>query len=304
LSRIHVLAPGFLTTVQDLGRFGYAHFGVSASGAADPLALRAGNLLVGNTENAPALEMTLTGGEFAFERATVIALTGSHFATSVPMWQPVEIGSGETVRLGPARNGARCYLSVRGGLDVPLVMGSASVHVMTGVGGRPLRRGDVLPIGDRAVRRPRKPAQGAPAHHGVASLRTTAGPQARLFSDPPGDKFGDQLNQLYAAGYRVSEESNRMGIRLKGPALPSPGGHMITEGVPLGAVQVPPDGQPIVLFVEHQTTGGYPKPANVISADFWRLGQLRPRDEVRFERVTMEGALALLRDQEEWLYSL
>jgi antagonist of KipI len=308
LSRIHVIAPGFLTTVQDLGRFGYAHFGVSASGAADPLALRAGNLLVGNAENAPALEMTLTGGQFAFERAAVIALTGSDFAASLPLWQPVEIRSGETVRLGPARNGARCYLAVRGGLDVPLVMGSASVHVMTGVGGRPLRRGDVLPIGDRAVRRPRKPAHGFPAHNGSASLRTTAGPQAHCFSDTPGGELGDQLDgqrdQLYRASYVVSEESNRMGIRLKGPALPSPGGHMITEGVSLGAVQVPPDGQPIVLFVEHQTTGGYPKPANVISADFWRLGQLRPRDEVRFERVTMEGALALLRDREEWLYSL
>jgi antagonist of KipI len=296
LSRIHVIAPGFLTTVQDLGRFGYAHFGISASGAADALALRAGNLLVGNAENAPALEMTLTGGEFAFESAAVIALTGSDFASSVAMWQPVEIRPGETVRSGPARNGARCYLSVRGGLDVPLAMGSASAHVMTGVGGRPLRTGDVLPIGDRAVRRPRKPALGAPAHNGMACLRTTAGPQARW--------FGDELDLLYGAEYRVSEESNRMGICLQGPALLSPGGHMITEGVSLGAVQAPPDGQPIVLFVEHQTTGGYPKPANVISADFWRLGQLRPRDQVRFERVTMEGALALLRDQEEWLYSL
>ena len=293
MSRIHVIAPGFLTTVQDLGRFGYAHFGISASGAADPLALRAGNLLVGNAANAPALEMTLTGGEFAFEGAAVIALTGSDFASSVPLWQPVEIRSGETVRCGPARNGARCYLCVRGGLDVPLVMGSASVHVMTGVGGRPLRRGDVLPIGDRAVRRPRKPARAVPVHQGMACLRATAGPQAHWFGD-----------ELYSSSYRVAEESNRMGIRLQGPALPSPGGHMITEGVPLGAVQAPPDGQPIVLFVEHQTTGGYPKPANVISADFWQLGQLRPRDEVRFERVTMEGALALLRDQEEWLYSL
>jgi antagonist of KipI len=293
MSRIHVIAPGFLTTVQDLGRFGYAHFGISASGAADPLALRAGNLLVGNAANAAALEMTLTGGEFAFEGGAVIALTGSDFASSVPSWQPVEIRSGETVRCGPARNGARCYLCVRGGLDVPLVMGSASVHVMTGVGGRPLRRGDVLPIGDRAVRRARKPARGVPSHHGVACLRATAGPQAQWFGD-----------ELYNSRYRVAEESNRMGIRLQGPALPSLGGHMITEGVPLGAVQAPPDGQPIVLFVEHQTTGGYPKPANVISADFWQLGQLRPRDEVRFERVTMEGALALLRDQEEWLYSL
>jgi antagonist of KipI len=143
------------------------------------------------------------------------------------------------------------------------------------------------------VRRPRNPARGVPSHNGIACLRTTAGPQARWFGE-----------ELYAAAYRVTEESNRMGIRLHGPALLSPGGQMITEGVPLGTVQVPPDGQPIVLFVEHQTTGGYPKPANVISADFWRLGQLRPRDQVRFERITMEGALGLLREQEEWLYSL
>ena len=293
MSCIHVLAPGFLTTVQDLGRFGYAHFGISASGAADPLALRAGNLLVGNAENAPALEMTLTGGEFAFDGNVVISVTGSDFESPIPMWQPVEIRSGEILRFGPSRSGSRCYLSVRGGLDAPLVMGSASVHLITGVGGRPLRRGDVLPIGDRAVRRPRRPALGVPLHQEIACLRTTAGPQARWFGD-----------ELYAVGYHVREQSNRMGIRLQGPALTSPDGHMITEGVPLGAVQAPPDGQPIILFVEHQTTGGYPKPANVISADFWRLGQLRPRDEVRFERITMEGALALLRDQEAWLYSL
>jgi antagonist of KipI len=293
MSRIHVIAPGFLTTAQDLGRFGYAHFGISASGAADALALRAGNLLVGNAANAAALEMTLTGGEFAFENAAVIAIAGADFGSTVAMWQPVQVRAGEIVRCGPARNGARCYLCVRGGLDVPLAMGSASVHVMTGVGGRPLRRGDILRIGDAAVRRPRKPARDVPAHDGAGCLRVTDGPQAEWFGD-----------ELYGASYRVSEDSNRMGIRLRGPALPSRGGHMITEGVALGAIQAPPDGQPIVLFVEHQTTGGYPKPANVISADFWRLGQLRPRDEVRFERVAMEDALSLLRDQEEWLYSL
>jgi len=282
-----------LTTVQDLGRFGYAHFGISASGAADPLALRAANLLVGNAENAPALEMTLTGGEFAFDSTAVIALAGADFGACLPMWQPVEVRGGEALRCPAARYGARCYLAVRGGFDVPLVMGSASVHVMTGVGGSPLRRGDTLAVGDAAVRKPRRPATGIATRDGTGCLRATAGPQARAFGD-----------ELYGATYRVSEESNRMGIRLKGQALASPGGQMITEGVALGAVQVPPDGQPIVLFVEHQTTGGYPKPANVISADFWRLGQLRPRDEVRFERATMEAALALLRDQEEWLYSL
>jgi allophanate hydrolase subunit 2 len=124
-------------------------------------------------------------------------------------------------------------------------------------------------------------------------LRVTAGPQA--------DWFG---GALYTAPYSIAEESNRMGLRLRGPAIPSRPGHMLTEGVPLGAVQVPPDGQPIILFVEHQTTGGYPKPANVISADFWRLGQLRPRDEVRFEQVTIEQALKLLQEQERWLYKL
>jgi antagonist of KipI len=276
-----------------LGRFGYAHFGISASGAADPLALRAGNLLVGNAENAAALEMTLVGGAFEFETAAVIALTGSDFGAGLPLWSAVEIKAGQTVHCGATHSGARCYLSVRGGIAVPKVMGSASVHVMTGVGGHALRAGEVLPVGDAAVRRPRGPARGAPEYQRGGLLRTTPAPQADWFS-------GD----WYAASYVVSEESNRMGLRLRGPTIPSPGGHMLTEGVPLGAIQVPPDGQPIILFVEHQTTGGYPKPANVISADFCRLGQLRPRDEVHFEQVTIEQALSLLQSQEQWLYGL
>jgi KipI family sensor histidine kinase inhibitor len=296
-SPIRVLLPGLQTTVQDLGRFGYTHFGVSASGAADPLALRAGNLLVGNAENAAALEMTLVGGSFAFEMDAVISLTGSDFGAGLPLWTAVEIKAGQTVRCGATRSGARGYLAVRGGIGVPKAMGSASVHVMTGVGGRPLRAGDVLSIGDAAIRRPRtggpRGRHHAPEFARTGPLRVTPGPQAHWFSD-----------ELYAAAYQVAEESNRMGIRLRGPAIPSPAGHMLTEGVPLGAIQIPPDGQPIILFVEHQTTGGYPKPANVISADFWRLGQLRPRDEVRFERVTLEQASALLRQQEQWLYAL
>ncbi len=292
MSHIRVVSPGMLTTVQDLGRFGYAHFGISASGAADPLALRAGNLLVGNAENAPALEMTLAGGAFEFSAPTVISLTGSDFSSGLPLWCAVEVAAGQTVRCGRSRSGARSYLCVRGGIGVPLVMGSASTHLMTGVGGRALRSGDTLAIGDAAVRRPR-PAAHPPPMLPDGPLRATPGPQADWFSE-----------ELYSAAWRVSEESNRMGLRLRGPAIPSPAGHMLTEGVSLGAIQVPPDGQPIVLFVEHQTTGGYPKPANVISADFWRLGQLRPRDEVRFQPVTIETALRLLRDQEEWLYAL
>lgn len=293
MNRIHILSPGMQTTVQDLGRFGYAHFGVSPSGAADALALRAGNLLVGNAENAAALEMTLSGGTFQFEAAATIALTGSDFAAGLPLWTAVEIPAGFTLRCGATQSGARCYLSVRGGIDVPRVMGSASVHVVTGVGGRPLRKGDALPMGDAAVRRPRFAPRDVPEFVRGGLLRVTAGPQADWFH-----------GELLAASYILSEESNRMGLRLLGVPIPSRAGHMLTEGVALGAIQVPPDGQPIILFVEHQTTGGYPKPANVISADFWRLGQLRPRDAVRFEQVTMEDAVELLRDQERWLYGL
>jgi antagonist of KipI len=288
---IRVVSPGMQTTVQDLGRFGWAHFGVSPSGAADPLALRAANLLVGNAENAAALEMTLIGATLEFEQAATVAVTGSDFGPELPLWTAVDVAAGQTLRFGPTRGGARSYLAVRGGLAVPLVMGSASTHVMTGVGGRPLRAGDVLAIGDGAVRRPRTGS--APPFASAGPLRVTAGPQAERFR-----------GELYEGSYAVSEESNRMGLRLRGTPIPSPAGGMLTEGVPLGAVQVPPDGQPIVLFVEHQTTGGYPKPANVISADFWRLGQLRPRDTVTFELVAMAQAIELLREHEQWLYRL
>jgi len=293
VSFIHIVSPGMQTTVQDLGRFGYAHFGVSASGAADALALRAGNLLVGNAENAAAIEMTLSGAVFEFEGDGVIALTGSDFGAGLPMWSAVEIKAGQTVRCGPTLSGARCYLSVRGGIAIPRVMGSASTHVITGIGGHPLRKGDVMPVGADSVRRPRPAARNVPEFVRGGTLRVTAGPQAGWFD-----------GELLSAGFTLSEECNRMGLRLRGPAIPSHAGHMLTEGVALGAIQVPPDGQPIILFVEHQTTGGYPKPANVISADFWRLGQLRPRDQVRFEQVTIEDAVELLRDQERWLYSL
>jgi antagonist of KipI len=292
VNSIRVLSPGFLTTVQDLGRFGWAHFGVSASGAADPLALRAGNLLVGNADNAAALEMTLTGGTFEFEEAATVTLTGSDFSADLPLWTAVAVKAGQTVRCGPSRSGARCYLCVRGSIGVPKAMGSASTHLMTGVGGRALRKGDVLPIGNEAVRRPR-PASAIPPFAMAGPLRVTDGPQAGRFA-----------GELYQGEYTVSEESNRMGLRLRGAAIPSQAGHMLTEGVPLGAIQVPPDGQPIILFVEHQTTGGYPKPANVISADFWRLGQLRPRDRARFERVTMDRALELMQEQERWLHGI
>jgi antagonist of KipI len=282
-----------LTTVQDLGRPGYAHLGISASGAADALSLRAGNLLVGNPEGTAALEMTLAAGTFEFESSAIVALTGADFDSSIPMWTAVSVQPGQQVRCGHARSGARCYLCVNGGIEVPLVLGSASTHLLTGLGGfegRALKRGDVLASGV------------APCAASPNIIRGAVAP----FAAPPVIRVTSPANAsaLCAVSWDVMEDSDRMGLRLRGPVLDRQTGHMLTEGVPLGAVQVPPDGQPIILFVEHQTTGGYPKIANVISADFHAVGQLRPRDRVHFEQVSMDAARRLLETQEEWLHSL
>ncbi len=276
--------------MQDLGRPGYAHLGISASGAADALSLRAGNLLVGNAEGAAALEMTLAGGTFEFESRAIVALTGADFEASIPMWTPVRVRPGEQVRCGHARSGARCYLCVGGGIDVPPVLGSASTHLLTGLGGfagRALKRDDILQTGWGG--RPRLQRVSRPVLRSFSRIRVTSPTDAQA---------------LCAAVWEVRQDSDRMGLRLRGPSLDRHTGHMLTEGVPLGAIQVPPDGQPIILFVEHQTTGGYPKIANVISADFHAVGQLRPRDTVRFEQVSIDAALRLFEAQEEWLHSL
>lgn len=309
MSVIRVLAPGLFTTVQDLGRPGFGSLGVSASGAADPIALRLGNRLVGNPEGAAALEMTLLGGTFEFPEGAVIALGGSDFGAAlgnaqVLPWLSLDVSPGQTLTLGPTRSGARCYLCVRGGIAVKPFLGSASTHLLSGLGGvegRPLRKGDVLETGGIPGAAFRKRALVAEAQERLVPrkrLRVTRGPQYDAFAEVSRHAF-------YAHIYRVAEESNRMGLRLEGPPLlAESSGEMITEGVSLGAVQVPPGGRPIILFVEQQTTGGYPKIANVIAADLPSLGQLRPRDEVQFEPVTIDEARAVLAEQERWLASL
>jgi len=300
---IQVQEPGLFTTVQDLGREGFGPLGVSASGAADAISLRMGNRLVGNAEGAAGLEMTLLGGTFLFPEGAVIALAGSDFGATldgkpVELWTAFESRPGQALRLGPTCSGARCYLCVRGGIAVKLFLGSASTHILSGLGGhdgRALRKGDVLNIGAASVssRERSMSARALKELQARKVLRVTPGPQS--------DWFPESAQRLfYESRYRVAEESNRMGIRLEGAIVPVPsGGEMISEGVSLGAIQVPEGGKPIILFVEQQTTGGYPKIANVISADFHSLGQLRPRDEIRFERVDWETARALLREQEE-----
>jgi antagonist of KipI len=307
VSTIQVQSPGLFTTVQDLGREGFGPIGVSPSGAADPIALRLGNRLVMNTERAAGLEMTLVGGTFFFPEGALLALTGSDFGASLDncaldMWGSVDVRPGQTVRLGATKSGARCYMCVHGGIAVTRFLGSASTQILAGLGGfegRSLRQGDVLRIGPKTESfRNRVISSQVPEHLlQRKTLRVTPGPQADWFPD-------SSLNAFYAERYRVSEQCNRMGIRLEGAAVSQRDGrHMITEGVSLGAVQVPSGGSPIIIFVEQQTTGGYPKIANVISADLHRIGQLRPRDEVQFIEVTLDIARALRIEQEDLLAS-
>jgi antagonist of KipI len=265
------------------------------------------------------LEMMLLGGTFIFPQGAIVALTGSDFGATLDdgplnVGTSVDVRPGQTIRLGPTNSGARCYLCVQGGISVKPFLASASTHILSGLGGfegRPLRKGDVVRIESSTEPFHRRTIAPAVSEHLSRRkiLRVTAGPQADWFSE-------SSLRSFYASTYRVGEQSNRMGLRLErelelGPedkleaATISQRGvsHMITEGVSLGAIQVPTGGSPIILFVEQQTTGGYPKIANVISADLHRVGQLRPRDEIRFEQVTFEAARSLLIEQEKLLSS-
>jgi len=289
--------PGWMTTVQDLGRPGFGVLGVSPSGAADPVALQLGNLLLGNAPGAAALEMTLVGGRYLFPEGGVIALAGADFGAKlngqpVEMWIPHAVRAGGTLELGLTRSGARCYLCVAGGIQVEKFLGSASTHLLSGLGGfagRGLHKGDVLQLGaaEQRIRRRSISPRVLETLKLRKCLRVTKGPQADWFSEAATRGF-------FEGTFRVSEDSDRLGLRLEGAslALESPR-EMSSEGVSLGAVQVTPSGQPIILFVEQQTAGGYPKIANVIGEDLHCVGQLRPRDEITFARVSLEEARAL-----------
>jgi antagonist of KipI len=307
MSSLLVENPGLLTTVQDLGRPGYGPLGVSPAGAADSVALRLGNLLVGNEPGAAALEMTLVGGQYAFPEGGVVALAGADFGGKLDgrpmgMWVPHAVRPGGTLELGLTRTGARCYLCIAGGIQVESFLGSASTHLLSGLGGfagRALRKGDVLQFGapEQRILRRRISAKVLETLKPRKLLRVTPGPQADWFTEATTRAF-------FEGAFCVSEDSDRLGLRLAGASLaPQSPREMISEGVSLGAVQVTPSGQPIILFVEQQTAGGYPKIANVIGADLHCIGQLRPRDEITFRRVSFEEARALWIAQQRLLNS-
>lgn len=294
---IDILRAGPLTTVQDLGRPGWRGQGLSLCGALDGLALRSGNLLVGNEDGAAGLEFTLGPAALRFGADAVIALTGCDADARLdgqplrPWWR-VAVRAGQTLRLAAPREGEgmRAYLCVAGGIAVPAVLGSRSTDLKAGFGGldgRALRDGDVLPLGVATALSSRRIGIRPPDWD--ASLRLLTGPE-----------FGDfDAAEVFATDWRVTPQSNRMGYRLAGPALlRRRGGDLPSHGVLPGLVQLPPSGQPIVLLADAQTTGGYPRLGVVIRADLWKLAQLRLGATLRFSPCGPDEALAALRRQE------
>jgi antagonist of KipI len=303
---LEILKAGLQTSVQDLGRFGSAHLGISASGASDNLAMRIGNLMVGNPENTTAIEMTLTGDTVLFHSDAFIALAGSKFKIDLdekpfPFWSGTYIQAGQVLTIGSTLSGARCYLCVRGGLQVKNIINSTSTHLtseMGGLNGSILKKGDQIAFGNLShVIQPVKNMENYPFTN-TATIRATKGLQW--------DWFDNQNRKLFfEKGYQVSTLSNRMGLRLSGQSIfSSKGSEIITEGMPLGAIQIPGDGQPILSFVEHQTTGGYPKLANVISADLYKVGQLKPGDQFKFQLIDFPEAEKARLKQENYILSL
>ncbi len=308
---IHVEHPGLLTTIQDLGRTGFQHLGLSPGGAMDPDAARVANLLVGNDPNAALLEITLMGPRLVLKTGIWIALTGADLTTTLngaplPAWRPAWAPAGARIGFGGPRRGCRAYLAVDGGLDVPQVLGSRSTDSRAGLGGlagRPLQAGDSLPRGAARLPPPQRPDQPTwprwwVTHHADASINHPT----RLRFIPGTDWAAlpkHEQQGLAESHFRVSSQCNRMGLRLSGPVLSLPDEpERLSAGVTFGTIQLPPDGQPIVLGPERQTTGGYPVLGTVARIDWSRLGQLCPGDAVSFMPITVDAAHALIRARE------
>ena len=303
-----VVVPGPYTTVQDKGRFGYQQFGIPPTGALDRFAYRVANMLVGNPEHAAVLETTIMGPRMEVLAETDVALTGGEAAITVNNqamgnWCSFRIQPGDVLSVGQVKSGCRSYLAVTGGIDVPLVMESRSCYVGAGIGGhegRILAKEDILKRSEGGLQGSplQVPKALIPAYVSDVLLRAVPGPQD--------DFFDEGLNTFFASEFAVSSNANRMGYRLEGPKILHKEGvlkSIISEPSLPGGVQIPPDGQAIILLVE-QTVGGYTKIATVISADIPRVAQAKPGDKIRFQKVNLEAAHDAFKQQEQILQEI
>jgi antagonist of KipI len=301
---LHIVKPGLLTTVQDLGRYGHQASGVPVAGPMDTLSHRLANQLVGNAADAATLEITLIGPDMIVEADTTIAITGAQFEVTCddrPSAQSASfsVSRGQRLKFGRIVQGARAYLAVAGGIQTAPVLGSRATHLvshMGGFNGRALQAGDRVPIGNDSRPRAQRKSTGLTLPTmGRALLRVMPGPQADWFHE-------DALRAIASVSFRISPQSNRMGYRLQGPPLVRVReDELISEPLGIGAIQVPAAGEPILLMADRQTAGGYPKVGYVIAADLPIAGQLAPGDFIEFHVCSHKEAVAALISRERQL---
>ena len=299
MNAVKVISPGALTTVQDAGRFGFLQSGISVSGVMDSYSHRAANLLVDNPQEEAVLEVTLMGPVLEFQCSTRIAVTGAMMQPKlndqpVPMWQTIPVGEGDRLSFAGIQGGCRAYIAFAGGLDVPVIMGSKSTNLkaqMGGFEGRMLKRDDIVPLkapsGEAKLWAASE--EWIPKFPTQITLRAVLGPQEDLFTE-------EGIASFLNTEYLVTPANDRMGYRLEGEEIThKAGADIVSDGIVMGAVQVPSSGQPIILMADRQTTGGYTKIATVVTADLPLLAQAQAGTKIRLERVSVEEAQQLLR---------
>lgn len=304
METIKILDAGLLTTVQDLGRYGFQRYGVSASGVMDEYSAKIANKLVGNKLGEAVLETTLKGVQIEFLQNTAVAITGGNCdvtlnGTKIELWQSYLVNRGDILKMGICRSGLRNYLAFSGGIDVPIIMNSKSTNLKAKVGGfngRKLMAGDVLSVGVGSLEAPLTLNKHyIPTYSKDIKVGVILGQQDDHFTEAGIKTF---LNETYT----VTQESDRMGIRLSsvsGATIEHKNGaDIISDGITFGAIQVPGSGQPIVMMADRQTTGGYTKIGNVISSDLSKLAQATPGTKVKFVEYTLEQAVQAIKNND------
>lgn len=303
---LKIIEPGLLTTVQDSGRSGFQKYGICVAGVMDSFSAICGNLLVENSENEAVLEVTILGPRIEFLHDTIIAITGGDLSpllnnSPIGMWESVIAKKGDELSFGGLRSGCRAYIAIAGGIDVPVVMGSRSTYLrgnLGGFNGRALAEGDELPVGKIAkdikeIGLRKMPEEFIPIYRNKTQLHIIPGPQDDCFSEEDKEIF---LN----SEYEVTNQSDRMGYRLKGPVIKhKKGPDIISDGIPPGGIQIPGHGNPIIMLADRQTTGGYTKIATVISTDLGLVAQGKPGDIFQFKITTLEEAYNLLKNERD-----
>lgn len=322
---ISVLNPGLLTTIQDLGRIGYQKYGVIASGSMDTYATRLSNIMVGNKENEAVLEITLIGPSLKLEKGTLFSLTGGNLSPTInekriPMGRPIYVTKDCILKFGSCIKGCRSYLAVAGGFDVPKVMGSKSTYLRAefgGFNGRALKKDDVLSIGVKSSMSNRiiKKMEELKGNGDFVSpiwymknfmMQNPDSTVIRVFEDRQFNAISEEsINKFFNSKFSVTNKSDRMGYRLSGEKIELKEKlEMISEEVSAGTIQIPPDGNPIILLADRQTAGGYPKIAHVSSVDIQKIVQLKPNDKITFKKITLKEAEQLYFQREKDIVEL